>query len=77
MKSVAWTMTPDTAMEFFRRCSERGAKTEPERIKILIELAEEGRMSNVVVTSKTRDEYIKDKAKHFNILKVEKKDETN
>jgi hypothetical protein len=77
MKTVAWTMTADTAMEFFKRCEERGATTEPERVKILVELAQEGQMNSVVVTNKTRDEYIKEKAKHFRVLKVGKKDETN
>lgn len=77
MKTIAWTMTAATAMEFFRRCQERGAKTEPERANILAELAEEGKMKSVVLTSKTKEEYIADKAKHFNVLKVEKKDEIN
>lgn len=75
MKVIAWTMTADTATEFFKRCHERGANTEPERVKILAELAEEGRMTSVVATNKTKEEYIKDKAKHFNVLKVTKKDE--
>ncbi len=77
MKTVAWTMTAEIAMEFFKRCQERGAKTEPERVKILVELAEEGLLNNVVVTSKSRDEYVKGLAKHFKVIKVEKKDEAN
>lgn len=77
MKHLAWTMTADIAMEFFQRCQDRGAVTEPERVKILMELAEEGKMTNVTATNKTKDEYIKDKAKHFKILKVGKKDEAN
>lgn len=77
MKTVAWTVTAEIAMEFFKRCHKRGAKTEQERVKILVELAEEGKMNSVVVTSKSKDEYIKDKARHFKILKVEEKNETN
>lgn len=77
MKTVAWTMTADVAMEFFKRCHERGANTEPERVKILAELAKEGQMTNVVATNKTREEYIADKAEHFNILDVRKKNETD
>lgn len=76
-KAIAWTMTADTAMEFFKRCHERGTVTEPERVKILIELAQEGKMTNVVATGKTREEYLEEKAKHFNIWKVEKKRETD
>lgn len=71
-KTIAWTMTSETAMEFFKRCQARGADTEQERIKILMELAQEGQMTSVVATGKTKDEYIKDKAKHFKILKVGK-----
>lgn len=77
MKTVAWTMTADTAMEFYRRCIDRHAETEEEKVKILTELAHEGKMTNVTATNKTRDEYIQDKAKHFNVLKIGKKDETN
>lgn len=77
MKTVAWTMTADTVMEFFKRCHERGAVTEPERVKILVELAKEGQMTSVVATKKTKEEYIQDKAKHFKILKVGKKREVN
>lgn len=76
-KLIAWTMTPDTAMMFYERCMERKADTPEERIKILAELAAEGRMQSVVATNKTKDEYIQDKAKHFKILKVEKDDEAN
>lgn len=72
MKTVAWTMTADTAMEFFKRCHERGANTEPERVKILIELAREGQMKSVVATKKTKEEYIKDKARHFKVLRAGK-----
>lgn len=76
MKNIAWTMTVDTALEFFHRCQERNANTEEERVKILVELAQEGKMGSVTATNKTREEYITDKAKHFKILRI-KKDETH
>lgn len=69
-KTVAWTMTPDTAMEFFRRCRERGAETEKERVAILVELAQEGQMTSVTVTNKTKKEYIEDKARHFKVIEI-------
>ena len=75
MKTVAWTMTADTAMEFFRRCQERNANTEEERVKILIELAKEGQMTNATATNKTKKEYIEDKARHFNVMEARKDDE--
>lgn len=75
MKHIAWTMSVDTALEFYKRCRERNATTEKEKVEILTELAQEGRMTSVTATDKTRDEYIADKAKHFKILKIEKKGE--
>lgn len=73
-KSIAWTMTADTAMEFFKRCMQTGAKTEKEKVEILIDLAREGQMTNVVVTGKSREDYIKEKAKHFKILRIKKRE---
>lgn len=77
MGTIAWTMTADVAMEFFKRCHERKAESEKERMVILAELAKEGQMTGVTVSKKSKDEYIAEKAKHFKVLKVEKKRETN
>lgn len=74
MKSIAWIMPPETAAEFFLRCHERNANTEPERVAILMELAKEGKTTSVTATKKSKDEYIADKAKHFRILKIKKED---
>lgn len=70
-------MDVDTALEFYRRCIERKAETEPEKVKILIELAQEGRMKSVTATDKTRRAFIEDKARHFRVLEIKKKDETD
>lgn len=75
LKTVAWTMSVDTALEFFTRCQQRGAETEAERLEILVELASEGAIENVVATSKTKEEFIEDKAKHFKVLKIDKEGE--
>ena len=77
MKNVAWTMSVDTALEFYRRCIERNAKTEQEKVAILTELAQEGRMTSVTVTNKTKQEFIDDKAKHFKVLEIRRKNETD
>lgn len=69
--TLQWEMSQDTALEFFKRCGDRSAKTEDERIAILFELAEEGKMTSVSQTSRTKEEIIKDKAKHFNVLHVD------
>lgn len=74
MKHIAWTMDVETAMEFYKRCMERNATTEPEKVAILTELAQEGRMKSVVGTDKTKEEFINDKSRHFKILYIKKDD---
>lgn len=74
MKNIAWVAYADTWMEFFKRCMDRKAETEEERVKILIELAQEGRMKSVTATNKTKEEYIRDKAKHFRVMRIKKDD---
>lgn len=68
--TIIWDMTAKTAMEFYERCIARGANTEEERTKILMELADEGKMTRVVATSRTKDQVLRDTAKNFNILKI-------
>lgn len=65
---LAFSMTPETAMEFYRRAAEQGAKTEAERVMILCQMAEEGLMTRVVHTDRTKDQYVADLAKNFDIL---------
>lgn len=74
MKHIAWTMSVDTALEFYKRCIERKAETEQEKVAILTELAQEGRMKSVVATNKTQEEFINDKSRHFKILHIKKDD---
>jgi len=76
MGSIAWEMTVDTALEFYKRCVERNAETEEERMEILAELAKEGKMTSVTSSKNTKEEYIREKAKHFKILKITKKDDS-
>ncbi len=77
MKNIAWTMSVETAMEFYRRCMEQNAETEEQEVRILMDLAGEGRMTSVVATNKTQEEYIQDKAKHFDILQIKKAEDDN
>lgn len=71
-KTFAFRMDVDTALEFFERTKERGAETEEERIKILLELANEGKMKNIIMTSRTKEQIIEDYEKHYNILTPKK-----
>jgi len=77
MKTIAWEMTVEVAMEFYKRCIEQKAETESEKVKVLRQLMEEGKMTRVTTTKKSKEEYIRDKAKHFKILRVGRNDETN
>ena len=72
MGSIAWEMTPEIAMEFFKRCSEQGADTEQERAAILKRFADEGKLIRVTATKRSKEKFIKDRAKHFKILHIGK-----
>lgn len=74
MGNIAWMMSVETALEFYRRCIARKiTPNSPDGTAILADLAREGKMTNVVETAKSKEDYIKDKAKHYKILKVSKK----
>lgn len=73
MSLVAWEMTSGTALEFFKRCMKQKAETEQARIEILIQLAEEGKIDRATTTNKSKEEYMKDKAKHFRVLSISRK----
>jgi|GEM_PF-4538690 len=73
MANLVWQMSVDTALEFYKRCIAQNAETEGEKTAILAQLAREGKMDSVVATSKTKEGFIKDKAKHFKILKIGRK----
>ena len=66
--TTQWMMSADTAMEFFKRCQAKGAKTEEARVAILAELAAEGRMDSVIQTDRTPAQIVADKSKQFNVL---------
>lgn len=74
---IQWEMNIDTALEFWQRVIDRKAETEEERIKILEELAKEGKMNSVSETSRTKKQIVEDKSKHWRILDVQAKDEEN
>lgn len=68
-----FSMTPETAQEFFRRCAEKKAVTEKERAMILYELASEGKMLSVAETKRTEEEYVTDLQKNFQIADLRNK----
>ncbi len=73
MGNLAWEMSVDTALEFYKRCIAQHTETEHEKIVILAQLAKEGKMTSITKTRKSKDDFIADKAKHFKILKIDKR----
>jgi len=62
---TAFEMDVAAAEEFFRRCEERQATTQNERVAILIEMAKEGKLRSIVQTKRTMEQYIEDTKKNF------------
>ena len=65
---IAITLTLEAAEEFFRRVLLLKNDTEQERVKILLAMAKEGLIENIIETERTKDEYVKDQRRHFNVL---------
>ena len=60
-------MSSDVAVEFWKRVVERKADTEKERVAILLELTEEGKMDAVSETQRNKEEYVEDLKKEFDV----------
>ena len=67
---LSFSMDIETALEFWERVTKRKAETEEARTRILLELMAEGKMNTVIQTNRTKEEYIEDLKKNFNILEV-------
>lgn len=68
---LMWEMNLDVLEEFYRRSIERNAESEKEKMDILLELAEEGRMNRVTATKRSKEQIIADLKKNFNAVKAE------
>lgn len=67
----------DAALDFWRRVKERNANTLTERQAILLEMAREGLMERVVQTKRSKEEVIRDMAKHYKVLHIKAKGEND
>jgi hypothetical protein len=77
-KTLMWTMTADVALGFYKRCMERNATTPEEKYEILAELAQEGKITNIMATGRTPDEVAKDLSKNFgNVLHIKARKKHN
>jgi hypothetical protein len=69
-------MDAEIALEFFERVKELKEDTEENRIKILMDMAREGKKIAASQTNRTKEEVIQDKAKHGRVLYVKNPEET-
>lgn len=70
---LAFEMTLDAAIEFYRRTEQLGAKTEEQCTHILLQMAKEGWIAGVEVTEETKDEYVSRMSKQKKVLHVKGK----
>ena len=68
--TTAFEMSAEVACEFFELCEKREAITEVEKIKILTELAEKGKMNRVWQTARPKDQFLDDLSKNYKILRI-------
>lgn len=65
---LAFEMTLEVALEFYRRKQALGAVTEEECAAVLLEMAREGLIQRIMETKRTREQYIQDLQKHYDVL---------
>lgn len=73
---LMFDLSVENAQEFFERCMKREANTLEERLEILREMAEEGKIKRIMATDRTPDQVAKDLSKHYDnvlIIKPKKK----
>lgn len=63
----------DFFMRFFERCTQEKLETEEERLVVLLEMARESGECSVVSTKRTREEIVKDAARHGKVLDIKAK----
>lgn len=66
-----WTLYADALEEFLIRVEQRKANTEEERVAILFELLEEGKIERLVKTSRSKEQITEDLKKNFNVETAE------
>lgn len=72
-KTGVFVMTPEVAIEFYKRKAELGLTTEKECVRLLARMALEGKMQSVYETSRTKEQITQDYNEKFNVLDLRKK----
>lgn len=65
---IVWDLTVDTLEEFYKRVALKGAVTEDDKIKILAELASEGKIKRAYATKRSKEQIIKDLQKEHRVI---------
>lgn len=71
---LIFTMTPDIACEFWERVAAAKADTLEARTEILLRMADEGIITSVSKTDRSKSEYIKDIGKEFKVMEIKNED---
>lgn len=70
-KNLIWEMDLNVLEEFYQRCIDKNAETEEDKIKVLTELATEGKMNRVVETARSKEQIVSDLKKNFNVATID------
>jgi hypothetical protein len=66
--TLAFHGNADIFMRFFEEVEKRGLKTEEEKVKLLVEMAQSGEKISVWKTKRTPEQIVKSYAEHGNVL---------
>lgn len=70
---TAFQMTLENAILFFEVCGLLHLDTEEERITLMQAMAKMGKVDCVWTTERTKEQFIEDLTKHYNVLMTEGK----
>lgn len=65
--TIAFNMNPDQLLEFFIRCDILDAKTEQERVAIMMSMAKMNRVNGVITTKRSKAQFVEDYLKRFRV----------
>lgn len=71
---LSFEMTLEVAVEFYRRKAALGAVTEEECTAVLLEMSREGLIKRITATNRTKEQYVSDLQKHYDVLDMREKD---
>lgn len=61
-------MNVDTTVEFWERVAKEGLTSEDQRLDLLLRMAQEGKIDNVMETGRSKEQIIQDYSKHYKTI---------